>query len=106
VVADSRSKIFLSRRTTVGEGETVECVERQPLRQYQATLTGNGLVTATVEIWVSNDNHNWLIMARFLLSGTNFDTCGFAAQNPCQYSKAVVTAITGTDAAVDVSMGD
>ncbi len=102
----TKAKILLSRAAAPTEGAVVEAVQQQPLRNYQATLTGTGQVDAVVEIQVSNDGFNWLVMCRFTMSGTNFDTGGFAAENPAQYTRAVLKSISGTGAAVDVTMGD
>lgn len=102
----AKAKTLLSRATTPVDGAVVEAVQTQPLRNFQATLTGQDVVAAVVEIQISNDGFNWLIMCRFTMSGTNFDTGGFTAENPSQYVRAVLKSISGTGAAVDVTMGD
>ena len=74
-------------------------------RVFQATVSGTGAVSATVNVEVSNDNTNWLVLGTITLSGTTSASDGFAAGAPWPYTRARVTAISGTSAAVTVSMG-
>ena len=73
-------------------------------RGIQAIVTGVGAVTATVNIEVSNDNVNFLVLATITLSGTTSATDGFASQAQWNFVRANVTAISGTSAAVTVLM--
>lgn len=72
---------------------------------FQATVAGTGAVTATVAIDVSNDGKGWLTLGTITLSGTTLATDGFVANARWRLARARVTAISGTDAAVDVTMG-
>ncbi len=87
-------------------GEVFHVQKPDKLRTIQATISGNGAVAAVIDVLVSNDNNNWLVMARFTMDGNNADTCGFATEVPCQFARAQLKSISGTGAVVDVSMGD
>lgn len=87
-------------------GAVVHVQKPDKLRTIQATITGSGALAAVVDVLVSNDNNNWLVMARFTMDGNNADTCGFATEVPCQFARAQLKSISGTGAVVDVSMGD
>lgn len=78
-----------------------------PHATFQATVTGTGVVTATVDIEVSNDGVNAVdtVAGTITLSGTTVHSDGFTTQHsPWKYVRANVTAITGTDASVHVLM--
>lgn len=76
-------------------------------RTIQASITGVGAVTATVEIYGSNQplTTGGSLLATMTLSGTTTDNAGdlIAAEWPFMYAK--LTAISGTSAAVTVSVG-
>lgn len=74
---------------------------------YQATVVGTGAVSATVKIEVSNDGVGWLsdTTSTLALSGTNIASAGFSSSAPWQYVRANITAISGTGAAVTVTVG-
>lgn len=74
-------------------------------RTFQATVTGTGAVTATVSVEVSNDGKNFLNLATIDLSGTGSNTDGFASDAVWEYVRGRVTAISGTNATVDLIMG-
>lgn len=76
-------------------------------RTINAKVVGTGAVTATVIIYVSNtgDDNDWVTAATITLSGTTSDADGFAMNAKWAYCKANVSAISGTDAAVTVTMG-
>lgn len=73
----------------------------------QATVVGDGAVSATVVIDASNDGEYWCAtpMATVTLSGTDSNSDGFTTVAPWKFIRARVTAISGTDAAVTVLMG-
>ncbi len=78
-----------------------------PHAAIQATVTGSGAVTATVDIEVSNDGVNAVdtVAGTITLSGTTSHSDGFITQNsPWKYVRANVTAISGTNATVEVLM--
>ena len=78
-----------------------------PHATFQATVTGTGAVTATVDIEVSNAGVNVVdtVAGTITLSGTTTHSDGFTTQHsPWKFVRANVTAITGTGASVDVLM--
>jgi hypothetical protein len=74
-------------------------------RTFQVTVAGTGSVSATVVIEGSNDGTNFLALAAVTLSGTNSASDGFVSQAKWTYVRAKLTAISGTGAAVTVTMG-
>ena len=78
-----------------------------PFATFQATVIGTGTVTATVQIQCSNDGTNWCstVLGTITLSGTTSSADGFTTQAPWKFVRAVVTAISGTGATVQVLMG-
>jgi hypothetical protein len=93
-------------KTTTGAVNTQ--FKYSPHATFQATVTGTGAVTATVDIEVSNDGTNWLdtVAGTITLSGTTTHSDGFTTTSaPWKYVRANVTAISGTSASVDVVMG-
>lgn len=72
---------------------------------YQATVTGTGAVTATVNIYGSNDGVNWskTALATLTLSDTTSDSDGVTVVSPVKYVRAVTTNVTGTGATVVVT---
>lgn len=78
-----------------------------PYSTFQATVTGTGAVTASINIEVSNDGVNAVAtpMGTISLSGTTSASDGFTTAAPWKYVRANVTAISGTGATVVVKMG-
>lgn len=77
-------------------------------RTFQATVAGTGAVTATVRIQVSNDKTTWIdstTSPHIALSGTTTATDGFRMDAKWAYVRAFLDAISGTGAAVTVTMG-
>lgn len=74
---------------------------------YQASIVGTGAVTATIIIEGSNEGvgGNFLTIATFSLTGTTTDSQGFVSQAKWAFTRARMTAISGTGAAVTVTMG-
>jgi len=100
---------ILPAATTTVTGDSFEALNDGlgifPNQTYQATVTGTGAVTATVIIEFSNDGTNWLTGATISLSGTTSASDGFVSSASWVYRRARVTAISGTSAAVVVTMG-
>lgn len=92
-------------RTTTGAGSLVH--KDSPKATFQATVTGTGAVTATVDIEYSNDGVNVVdtVGGTITLSGTTTHSDGFTSDAPWKYVRANVTAVTGTGATVQVYMG-
>lgn len=95
---------LMTGKTSTGAGSWM--FKDSPYSAFQATVTGTGAVTATVEIEVSNDGVNAVdtVMGTITLSGTTSHSDGFTSEAPWKYVRANVTAISGTSASVDVLM--
>jgi hypothetical protein len=72
---------------------------------FQAVVTGTGAVTAVIACQVSNDGINWLTAGTISLSGTTTATDGFPMTAPWLYVRGNITSISGTSAAVTLTMG-
>ena len=77
-----------------------------PVIAFQAYETGTGAVTATVVIEGSNDPSysTWVTLATITLSGTTTASDGYATIATWPNVRARLTAISGTSAAVTVTM--
>ncbi len=73
-----------------------------PKRTIQATVVGDGAVTATVLVEGRNNGVDWLTLATITLSGTDSDSDGVALESPWAEVRAECTAVTGTDATLNV----
>lgn len=98
------TKVLLSGVLVTGAGSTYG--GPRGANTYQATVAGAGAVTATVVVEVSNDGSNWLTLGTITLSGTTSASDGFAvgAGALWEFSRGNVTAISGTGAAVTLTM--
>lgn len=80
---------------------------REPKRTFQldgTTSAGAGAVEVDVE--VSNDNTNFIVLGTItLVLATTSSSDGFASDAPWQYVRGNVQSISGTDAAVTLTMG-
>lgn len=86
-------------------GNTV-FLDSDSMRTFHASVAGTGAVSATIVLQVSNDGGTtWLTMATIGLSGTTSATDGFVSQATWGTLRAGVTAISGTGATVNMSMG-
>lgn len=76
-------------------------------RNFTAKVAGTGAVTATVLVQVSNtpDTDSFFTLATITLSGTTSAADGFVSDESWQYVRGKVTAISGTGAAVTLTMG-
>jgi len=93
---------LLNGVTATGAGAAKTFSHSIPYRTCQATVSGTGAVTASVNIEVSNDNVGWILAGTIALSGTTTATDGFTIQATWLNIRANVTALTGTGAAVTV----
>lgn len=100
----SQSVPLLEGKTSTGDG-LVSSYISEVHRTYQAIVSGTGAVTATIEIYVSNDAVNWILMGTISLSGTTTATDGFTSEAPWKHTKAKLAEITGTGASVSAYMG-
>ena len=81
---------------------------RAAKRTFQATgATSAGAGAATVNVQASNDGVNWILIATIsLVLSTTSATDGLASDAPWRYVRADLSALSGTDATVTVTMGD
>lgn len=71
-------------------------------RTYQATVVGTGAVAASVDIEVSNNGTDFLLLGSISPTGTTRATDGFTSDAPWAFARANVTSISGTEATVTV----
>lgn len=107
-IADAENNVIyiMNGKTTTGAGDTVTISPKD--RTFHATVAGTGAVTATVIIQVSNDAVTWInttTSPHIALSGTTTASDGFRMDAKWAYVRAYVDAISGTGAAVTVTMG-
>jgi hypothetical protein len=74
-------------------------------RNFVAYVAGTGAVSATVLVEVSNNNLHWITLGTITLSGTTEAADGFVSDESWPWVRAQLTAVSGTDAAVTVTMG-
>ncbi|MCK5616415.1 hypothetical protein KAR91_81890 [Candidatus Pacearchaeota archaeon] len=107
VVESEHSVIYIMNgQISTGAGETITIYPGA--RTFHAKVVGTGAVTATVIIQVSNDGTTWIdttTSPHIALSGTTSDADGFSMIAKWSYVRAYVNAISGTGAAVTVTMG-
>jgi len=96
---------------TLNAGQTVTgsgtVFQARPLnRAFEAWMNGTGALSATVLIEASNDGINFGTRSTLNLSGNNYASQLFNdTLAPFPFVRATVTAISGTGAAVTVTMG-
>lgn len=73
-------------------------------RNFVAHVEGTGAVSATVVVQVSNNNLHWGTLATFSLSGTTSASDVYVSDDAWQFIRGKVTAISGTGAAVTLTM--
>lgn len=95
---------LVNGRTTVGAGEACR-LNKIGKCTVQASVDGTGAVTATIPVYVSTDNVHWTpAIFTFSLSGTNTASDGFVLDGPWKFIRADLTAISGTNAIVNVQL--
>ena len=92
--------------TATGAGSKIQ-TNGAKLMTFQITgATSADAGAATVKIQVSNDGVGWLDLATLTLTlGTTATTDGVALAAPWQYVRGNCTAISGTGAAVTLTIG-
>lgn len=86
-------------------GEVVTVSRGRLSRVFQAIVTGTGAVAATVIIEGCIDAVHFKTLATITLTDNDVDSDEFVSDGPWPFVRARLTAISGTDAAVDVYMG-
>lgn len=104
VVSDTIQLLEDAYTTVVGTAYALSPTANHPFRHVTMTLTGSGAVTATVVIQRINSQYEdaWTNEYEVSLSGTNSDSWGGTQMDNGGVYRAVVTAITGTLARVNV----
>jgi hypothetical protein len=108
IIGEGGGVKLLSGATTTGAGTAWQPIAKD--RTYQATVVGTGAVSSTVTIEVSNNYNpddssgNWITLATISLSGATSDSDGASSVVPWKWTRANVTAVSGTGAAVTVVM--
>lgn len=100
------TETLLSAATATGAGTALDIVGRSTQTFQAVGQTASGAGSATIKIQVSNNGTNWLDLGTITLTlGTSAASDGFAAYAPWAYVRANITAISGTGAAVTVTVG-
>jgi hypothetical protein len=110
MASQTHTKVIIASAVTVNSVSPITDLFKLPLGNsltYQATVTGSGSVAANVLIEVSNDGIGWLSdgSSTLALTGTTTATSGYTSVSPWQFVRATISGITGTSAAVTVSLG-
>jgi hypothetical protein len=98
------TRVLLNGVTTTTTGSTFDLGSNSGDRTFIAYVAGTGAVSATVLIEVSNNGTHFGTLATFSLSGTTSAGEPLVTDDAWQYVRARVTAISGTGAAVTVTM--
>lgn len=103
---------IISGAIATGAGSTFEVDRRinsNQKRVFQATGTtsaGAGAATIAVEVSETGADNEWITLGTITLTlGTTVTTDGFASDAAWTYVRGNVTAISGTDATVNLYMG-
>lgn len=97
--------VLLQAVTTTETGRSRDLKESPyEYRNFMAKVEGTGAVSATVLVEVSNNGVDFFDLATFSLSGTTSDADGYVSDEIWQYVRGRVTAISGTGAAVTLTM--
>lgn len=94
----------LLRRTTVGVGSFMG--RESTLSEMQITVVGTGAVSATVQMWGSNDGIGKIDLGTMTASGTGVASASDSVERAYSMLMAEVTAISGTGAEVIVTFSD
>lgn len=97
--------VLINAATATGAGAFyVKSGAHATFQASGATTAGAGAVT--VKVQVSNDNANWLDLGTISLTlSTGESSDGFASEASWGFVRGNVTAISGTGAAVTLTMG-
>lgn len=95
---------MLNAVTAAQAGLPVSDAGRPP--SFSASVSGTGAVAATIRIEARNaSNGVWFTLGTITLSGTTSVAEGFASLTRYMEYRAVLAAVSGTGAAVTVTMG-
>jgi hypothetical protein len=103
VTTPVETKTLLNSVTTPVTGSSYNVASKEE-RNFVCSVEGTGAVSATVLLEASNNNQQWFTLATFSLSGTDSDADGYVSDDAWQFIRAKVTAVSGTGAAVTMTM--
>jgi hypothetical protein len=95
---------ILSGVTAVSVGSLVDLTGRSNTKSYQGVITGTAPFSASVNVEVSLDGTNWIVLTTMSLSNTT-PTIGYTSTDAWPFVRGNVTAITGTGASVNLTVG-
>lgn len=101
---DTQVVNLLDRASAAGAGEWFAVPRYRPRRAFQAVVSGDGAVSASVEIEASNDAANALSLGTIDLTGATPQTDGFLSDAEWVYVRARVKTFSA-GAVVSVTMG-
>lgn len=110
VSSGRKTTITLLNSATTTITSNVGALDNEPCT-IQASIAGTGAVSASIDIEFSNDLVGWMSAGitpnpAITLSGTTEATDGFNVAARWLYVRAKITAISGTGAAVTVTVGE
>ena len=92
------SEVFkLTDRTTIGAGEPYGR-SKVDITLIQLSVFGTGAVSATTQVFGSNDEIAWVDLGSITATGTNSGTVSDSIDVPFRMLRADITAISGTGA--------
>ena len=98
----------VTTNTTVAPDKQIDSgnAPARPSRTYEARVTGTGAITATVQLFGSNDGIGYSAtpFGTITLSGTTSVTDGFMSQANWQFVRSITSNVTGTGATVSATV--
>lgn len=96
---------LITNATVTGAGSALNVLGTHNMTFQAVGATSSGAGSATIKIQISNDGTNWLDLGTITLTlATTTSSDGFASYASWAFVRANVTAISGTDAAVTITM--
>lgn len=98
---------LISGATATGVPTTIpKLADIHSLRTFQASgTTSAGAGASVILVQVSNNNSDWITLGTITLTlGTSSTSDGFASNAPWPYVRGNVSSISGTNAAVTLTM--
>lgn len=99
-------------QSTTGFGPCAGPNQRRGAKTFHVQLTGSGAVSATIQVMVSNTTAssavlgNWVTHGTITISGTSVVSDGYVAMSPWKFYRPYVSAISGTNASLDIYVGE
>jgi hypothetical protein len=96
---------LLTSVATTSTGDSYVFPQAVSLRSHQAVLEGASALGATVVVQGSNDGVKWVTLGTITLTASVLND-GFISQAPWIFERGQITALSGTGAAVTLTVGD